>query len=329
MRIRIRLLCLFTATLAAAPVVWAVPAQAAGPVIHAHGGHEGSDGGGDDDARDEAGAPRPVATNAGGAPAASGGAAGAAPPAPGPAAVSIVDGGFRPAAISVAAGSPVTWTNTDSSRHTATADGGAFDSGTLASGATFSFTFPTPGTYAYVCAFHSGMQGTVTVGTAGASAAPNSARVSAPASSSSAAPPTTGAVPTTAAGGSAPTAGRATVEARDYEFTPSRLTVGRGAEVTWRNTGQAPHTATGDGFDSGELAASETYVKRFDAPGTFEYSCQLHPRMQGVIEVVADATAAPVAAEVKKFPLERVAAGGIVGAPILLFVGAVFFWGRR
>ena len=324
MCIRIRILCLFAAALAVAPVMWAVPAHAAGSEIHAHGENRGPGGGGDnddddddDDDDDEDRVPAPAATTAATpAPA----AGGATPATTGPAAVSIVDGGFRPAAVGIAAGSPVTWTNTDGSRHTVTADAGAFDSGTLASGATFSFTFPSPGTFAYFCAFHSEMQGTVTVGNA-ASAAPTP----------STAPPTTSAATTTTVA-PAPKGNEnspATIEARDYEFTPSRLTVGRGTEVTWRNVGQAPHTATGAGFDSGELAAGQTFVKRFDTPGTFEYRCDLHPRMQGVVEVVADATAAPVAAEVRKFPLERIAAGGIVGAPILLFVAAIFFFGRR
>lgn len=326
MRNRTRILCLLVAVLAAAPLAWNAPAHAAGSVIHAHGENRGPGGGGDDDADeddddDDRASPTTTAAPANRAGADGGAAGGAAPAAPGPAAVAIFDGGFRPAALTVAAGSQVTWTNTDSSRHTATADGGAFDSGSLNAGGTFSFTFATPGTFAYFCAFHSDMQGTVTVG----AAVPTAPAAPAP-------PPTTSTTttPTGASTGASATTTPAAVEVQDYEFSPARLTVGRGTEVTWRNTGQAPHTVTGDGFDSGEMAAGATFAHRFASPGTYEYRCELHPRMQGVVEVIADATAAPVGQEeLGGFPIERVAAGGIVGAPILLLAGAALFWGRR
>jgi plastocyanin len=87
-------------------------------------------------------------------------------------AVSIVDFAFQPASIEVAAGSTVTWTNTGAAPHTVTADNGAFDSGQLKPGATFSQTFTTPGTYTYHCEIHPQMTGTVVVTEAAAPAAP-------------------------------------------------------------------------------------------------------------------------------------------------------------
>src|SRR5215211_4635951 len=87
-------------------------------------------------------------------------------------AVSIVDFAFQPTSIEVAAGSTVTWTNTGAAPHTVTADNGAFDSGQLKPGATFSQTFTTPGTYTYHCEIHPQMTGTVVVTQAAASAAP-------------------------------------------------------------------------------------------------------------------------------------------------------------
>jgi plastocyanin len=52
--------------------------------------------------------------------------------------------------------------------HTVTADDGSFDSGTLSSGKSFSYTFNTAGDFPYHCTFHGGpggegMAGTVTV----------------------------------------------------------------------------------------------------------------------------------------------------------------------
>jgi plastocyanin len=86
-------------------------------------------------------------------------------------AVSIVDFAFEPPAVSVTAGSTVTWTNSGAAPHTATSDSGAFDSGTLQPGASFSQTFDTPGTFGYLCTIHPSMTGTVTV-TEAAAAAP-------------------------------------------------------------------------------------------------------------------------------------------------------------
>ncbi|MBI1781846.1 MAG: cupredoxin domain-containing protein [Sphingobacteriales bacterium] len=71
---------------------------------------------------------------------------------------------FGPASISVTVGTTVTWTNNDAMSHTVTSnDGTSFNSGTIASGSTFSFKFMTAGTYAYHCTFHAGMTGTVVV----------------------------------------------------------------------------------------------------------------------------------------------------------------------
>jgi plastocyanin len=70
---------------------------------------------------------------------------------------------FSPASITIKAGESVTWTNQDGSTHTVTADNGEFDSGNVAAGATFSFTFAKAGTYPYHCTIHSSMKGTVVV----------------------------------------------------------------------------------------------------------------------------------------------------------------------
>jgi plastocyanin len=70
---------------------------------------------------------------------------------------------FNPATLEIAVGDTVTWINNDDTEHTATAFDGAFDSGQLTEGASFSFTFDTPGQFAYRCLFHSEMQGTIVV----------------------------------------------------------------------------------------------------------------------------------------------------------------------
>ncbi len=61
----------------------------------------------------------------------------------------------------------VTWVNADSSIHTVTAADKSFDSGNIAHGASFTFTFTKAGTYDYSCIYHSWMKGTVVVKPAG------------------------------------------------------------------------------------------------------------------------------------------------------------------
>lgn len=79
--------------------------------------------------------------------------------------VSIENFAFNPQTIEIAVGDTVTWTNNDSAQHTATQSpsGSGFQSGPLATGATFSQTFDTAGSYDYFCEFHSGMTGTIVV----------------------------------------------------------------------------------------------------------------------------------------------------------------------
>jgi len=85
-----------------------------------------------------------------------------APP-PAPNSVSIGDDFFNPGSVTVTAGTVVTWTNRGTRGHTVTSDQGAFDSGTLNPGGTFSFTFNDKGTFGYHCNFHSGMTAKIIV----------------------------------------------------------------------------------------------------------------------------------------------------------------------
>src|SRR5215467_3650033 len=62
---------------------------------------------------------------------------------------SINSSGFNPTAINISVGSTVTWTNNDANMHGVVADNGAFQSGSLAGGAQFSFTFATAGAFTY------------------------------------------------------------------------------------------------------------------------------------------------------------------------------------
>jgi plastocyanin len=76
-------------------------------------------------------------------------------------AVSIVNMAFSPDQLTVQVGDTVTWTNNDSVPHTVT--GADFDSGAMATGATYSYTFVKAGTFDYTCTIHPQMLARVTV----------------------------------------------------------------------------------------------------------------------------------------------------------------------
>jgi plastocyanin len=57
----------------------------------------------------------------------------------------------------------VAWTNNDQVQHTVTAVDRSFDSGSLAPGTTWRYTFTKPGTYQFFCVVHPFMKGVVIV----------------------------------------------------------------------------------------------------------------------------------------------------------------------
>lgn len=80
--------------------------------------------------------------------------------------VAIKNFAFDAKTVTVKKGTTVTWTNDDTANHTVTFDDSSMSSassGNLTNGATFSYKFDTAGTFAYHCAIHSSMTGTVVV----------------------------------------------------------------------------------------------------------------------------------------------------------------------
>ena len=71
---------------------------------------------------------------------------------------------FQPAEITVAPGTTVTWTNAQTDDvHSTVSNDGLWQSDTLDTGASFTFTFNDPGDYGYYCSQHADMQGIVHV----------------------------------------------------------------------------------------------------------------------------------------------------------------------
>ena len=79
------------------------------------------------------------------------------------ASVTMGDFFFSSASVSVAVGDTVTWHNSGQAPHTATANDGSFDTGTINPGGSGSHTFNSPGTFSYICTIHPNMHGTVRV----------------------------------------------------------------------------------------------------------------------------------------------------------------------
>lgn len=77
--------------------------------------------------------------------------------------VSIVEFAYDPDPVVIEEGGKVIWVNRDSAPHTATADDGSFDTGTIATDKLKSESFKQAGTYAYHCEIHPDMHGTVEV----------------------------------------------------------------------------------------------------------------------------------------------------------------------
>jgi plastocyanin len=78
--------------------------------------------------------------------------------------VEIKDLAYVPDSVEIPVGATVTWTNSDTVPHTATAkDREVLQSGTLNPGDSFSQTFDQPGTFDYFCEFHANMKGTIIV----------------------------------------------------------------------------------------------------------------------------------------------------------------------
>jgi plastocyanin len=77
------------------------------------------------------------------------------------------------------------------------------------------------------------------------------------------------------------------ITVKDFMFNPTPLTVKAGATVTWTNMDDEPHTVVSDTgmFKSGGMDTNESFSFKFDKPGTYHFTCSIHPRMVGTIVV--------------------------------------------
>jgi plastocyanin len=74
---------------------------------------------------------------------------------------------------------------------------------------------------------------------------------------------------------------------KEFMFRPNSLSVKAGATVIWANMDDEPHTVVSDTglFRSGAMDTNESFSFKFDKPGTYHFTCSIHPRMVGTIVV--------------------------------------------
>jgi plastocyanin len=77
-----------------------------------------------------------------------------------------------------------------------------------------------------------------------------------------------------------------TIRIKNFAFDPTGKTVKMGSTVRWVNQDSVPHRIVfADGADSTVLAPSQSWSRKFDQAGTYDYACTIHPTMQGTVIV--------------------------------------------
>lgn len=95
----------------------------------------------------------------------------------------------------------------------------------------------------------------------------------------------------------------------DTCYAPDKISISTGTTVVWSNDDRVGHTVTsgspsdaitGSTFDSSIIAPSKDFSYTFLSPGSFEYFCQVHPWMTGLV-TVAGKSLAPTGEEGAKY----------------------------
>jgi amicyanin len=77
-----------------------------------------------------------------------------------------------------------------------------------------------------------------------------------------------------------------TIRIKNFAFDPASIRVKAGSTVRWVNQDSVPHRILfTDGADSTVLAGSQSWSRKFDLAGTYDYACTIHPAMQGTVIV--------------------------------------------
>jgi plastocyanin len=82
-------------------------------------------------------------------------------------------------------------------------------------------------------------------------------------------------------------AGGKNIVVDNFSFTPATTAVPVGTTITWTNRDDVPHNvvSTERKFKSPVLDTDEQFSHTFEAPGTYQYYCSIHPKMTGRVVV--------------------------------------------
>lgn len=185
-------------------------------------------------------------------------------------------GGFSPQTLTIRTGTTVVWKSGEAGdypvvdeNHQVVAMDGSFASPQITWGSSWSHRFLKPGTFEYHCANHSHETATLVVEgpPIKEDQGPKEVRMVEPDPN----------------------------DKDSYAFDPADVTVETGTTVIWRNTGAQDHTATDDdgAFDSGTVEPGGKWDFTFKKPGVYNYICEPHPWMKGVIRVADPGEAPP------------------------------------
>ena len=82
------------------------------------------------------------------------------------------------------------------------------------------------------------------------------------------------------------TSSQVSVSISNFTFVPASEVVKTGTVVVWTNNDSVVHTVNGGSiFSSAVLQPGDTFSFTFNQPGTFNYTCSIHPSMKGRIIV--------------------------------------------
>ncbi len=73
----------------------------------------------------------------------------------------------------------------------------------------------------------------------------------------------------------------------DFDYVPRIVEISAGTTIVWTNRGTENHTVTSprSSFNSHQLRPRRRWDEKFVAPGRYEYFCQNHSNMDGVVIV--------------------------------------------
>jgi plastocyanin len=72
-------------------------------------------------------------------------------------------------------------------------------------------------------------------------------------------------------------------------FSPAIIAIRVGSTLRWSNDDSVAHTVTAAdrSWDSGNVPVGGSFVRRFDAAGTYSYVCRYHASMKASVVVTA------------------------------------------